>query len=291
MQRFIIILLAILLPTAPILLSYSRARWTLAYAQVELASERVDSAKEALKRSLTYDESVGLDLNYWRLQAEITLGRENVTEEELNEFVSKVVAYFAQVRAPSRQLEVAYYLGGLLTDNRHPDFAVDLMEKLFPPLERRSPTLNNQLAYARALAKKDLEVALREIDASLQSDPEEPAYLDTKGWILFMDEQYEPALAVANSSIANQYRAIELRSQSIYQALIRADASEEEPLEKSEPTIDPSDEPLFEAGKKLIAVLRYHRMRIAEKLGEEVQFQKDMHWLKAMGFRDLDSLQ
>jgi len=52
----------------------------------------------------------------------------------------------------------------------------------------------NQLAYAQALAKVDLDDALESINRALEIRPNEPAFLDTRGYIYYLKDEFEPAL-------------------------------------------------------------------------------------------------
>ena len=58
----------------------------------------------------------------------------------------------------------------------------------------RSPEIQNSLAYLCAERGENLGEANRLINEALQASPQNPAYLDTKGWILFKLERPFDAL-------------------------------------------------------------------------------------------------
>src|SRR5687768_15460332 len=53
----------------------------------------------------------------------------------------------------------------------------------------------NGLAYSQALAQTDLDQALINIEQALEFRPNDPMMLDTRGYILYLKQQFEPALA------------------------------------------------------------------------------------------------
>lgn len=57
-----------------------------------------------------------------------------------------------------------------------------------------SPMLQNSLAYTLALLERDLDRALDLVDAALKAEPDNYAYLDTLGWVLYKKGDYESAL-------------------------------------------------------------------------------------------------
>lgn len=62
----------------------------------------------------------------------------------------------------------------------------------------------NSLAYARALAKVELDQALVDIDEALRYHPNEPALRDTRAWVYYQLGRYDEALADADFSVKAQ---------------------------------------------------------------------------------------
>ncbi len=75
------------------------------------------------------------------------------------------------------------FVGYLLLDEGDSARAVEFLGRALE-LEGESAELQNGVAYALAEAGVELEEAERLVDAALGADPENPDYLDTKGWLL-----------------------------------------------------------------------------------------------------------
>lgn len=58
------------------------------------------------------------------------------------------------------------------------------------------PGVNNDLGYLYAEQDKNLEKAEKMIRIAVQAEPDNPAYLDSLGWVLFRRNKYEEALTV-----------------------------------------------------------------------------------------------
>jgi tetratricopeptide (TPR) repeat protein len=68
-----------------------------------------------------------------------------------------------------------------------------------------NPTSSNVLnnyAYCHALENKDLPRALEMSRKTIEEEPENPTYIDTYAWVLFMLERYEEARAYADKLMA-----------------------------------------------------------------------------------------
>lgn len=60
-------------------------------------------------------------------------------------------------------------------------------------LDPDNPTLLNNFAYALSERGIDLNRAMEMVDRALESEPENSSFLDTKGWILFQQGEYNDA--------------------------------------------------------------------------------------------------
>ncbi len=69
---------------------------------------------------------------------------------------------------------------------------------------RPTPDIYNYLAYFYALRGKNLDEALKLIDRALSSNPNSPAYLDTKGWILFKMKRFKEACKFLKRAIESK---------------------------------------------------------------------------------------
>jgi tetratricopeptide (TPR) repeat protein len=105
--------------------------------------------------------------------------------------------------------------------------------------------LNNR-AYHRALARKDLVEAAKDVEEAIEIDGEQPAFVDTRGYISYLRGDFKQALADFNQA-----------------------------LRESEDKGDP---------KEFSAEILFHRGLVYKKLGEEDLAKKDFEKAKTLGF-------
>lgn len=67
-----------------------------------------------------------------------------------------------------------------------------------------SAMIKNSLAYTLALLERDLDRALDLVDAALKAEPDNYAYLDTLGWILYKKGDYAGALRSLISAVERE---------------------------------------------------------------------------------------
>lgn len=142
------------------------------------------------------------------------------------------------------------------------DRAIDLA----PPATAMQ--LNNR-AYVRALGKIDLKEALDDVQESIRLDGgRSAASLDTRGYLFYLLEQYEPALDDMNKTIvlAERHR----------QATILG--WEDSPVEAGERTF------LLRPLDQALAVFYHHRGLIHEKLGNPQQAKADLAHGDKLGY-------
>ena len=77
-------------------------------------------------------------------------------------------------------------------------------ENLLRKLVKISPSPDNfnYLAYFLAQRGKDLEEALKYVDKALEEEPENPAFIDTKGWIFFKMGKYEKSCKLLKKALS-----------------------------------------------------------------------------------------
>ncbi len=98
-------------------------------------------------------------------------------------------------RMPGLQLPAAFYLHYGAAYERTGDFA--MAEQVFEAGIRMHPDAHeilNYLAYMWAERAEHLDRALPYVERALVLDPENPAYLDTLGWVYFQQGRYPEAL-------------------------------------------------------------------------------------------------
>lgn len=104
-------------------------------------------------------------------------------------------------RKLSRLPEIYYVLGGMVRDqSEHPSEVLDfLCQGLVAYPE--SDMLMNSLAYTFAVEDRELPQALDLIDRALVREPENYAYLDTLGWVLYKMGDYEGAFRSLSNAL------------------------------------------------------------------------------------------
>jgi tetratricopeptide (TPR) repeat protein len=77
-----------------------------------------------------------------------------------------------------------------------------ILTQAFSDLESKTPVERNLLAYQAALAKKDLHIALKEIDLAISDTSEpEPSLMDTKAWVLHELHRDEEAIKLMDEAL------------------------------------------------------------------------------------------
>jgi hypothetical protein len=182
------------------------------------------------------------------------------------------------------------------------------------------------MAYMRALAGKDLEQALIEIDTAIKT-AENESFLDTKGWVLHRMGRNEEALVVMDKSLAKLTEAWSANPK-LERCLVRIEELQAQPA--AEPAnaesanaesanaesanaesvaagsvvssrtkgwgVDALLEEFPELSRglpetlEIYATLRYHRLRICEALGKTQEVAREAAWLHAFSKKELDEL-
>ncbi len=89
----------------------------------------------------------------------------------------------------------------IFTNDEEFDAALDAFKiQLGDDFVRDANNLNS-LAYARAVALRELDEALVDINEALTYAPQNPSYRDTRGWVLYQLGKYEEALVDADFAV------------------------------------------------------------------------------------------
>lgn len=129
----------------------------------------------------------------------------------------------------------------------------------------------NGRAYARALAKQDLDLALADIEEALQREGENSAMLDTRGFIRY--QQGDP-----NGSLADLDKAVRMAEEEYEKLSKQVDAGRLG-------TIDPRQFELeLKKFAQSVAVIRYHRSMAYERSGKPDLAEQDRRRVKTLGF-------
>lgn len=106
---------------------------------------------------------------------------------------AKAIRYFADSLKLKPDLYDAYFYSAISYDNIN-DFksARKLLEELISMNPEHSQALN-YLSYSLADRNTELEYAMRLVTKALEIEPQNPAYIDTLGWIYYRQEKFEAA--------------------------------------------------------------------------------------------------
>jgi hypothetical protein len=251
------------------------------------------------------DPTVAADIHYWRLRLDILLGKEDLSDEELDRFVEQVFERLQSLEDARLRAAMSDWIASRLLQERQALAAVRIMSRFFPPIAERTAIQNNDLAYARAIAKVDLELASKEIDAALRRTKERNAgFLDTKAWVLYQREEFELAKDFAEVAVELLYRDLADVDQTIAEAFYPdsrladvRDKLDQEGLEsekmaatKGLQKLSGIPESQLQQQLRMIAVLRHHRASILEALGDHEGAAIDRLWLRLFSFSDTESL-
>ncbi len=156
---------------------------------------------------------------------------------------------------------------------RGPEAVADVEQyiKLLAPRGRSQAAALNQLAYTRAVANQDLEVALSEVTEALKVLGDDAALLDTRGFINYLRGDLQAARAdmeKAVKMIESEYAAMEKRVNE--DRLGVADIR--------------SDQMRLARVRKSVAVLLYHRGLVYEQLDEAEKAAADFDRVRELQF-------
>ena len=194
---------AIGLPVGPVIADYfgpaTTARWMLAKAATEFDQGNVVEAQKLLEDAYKKSPDIAADRNFLRQLDRVEANNDSSAVSSF--YVDLWEQRIGRIENPAIRSEAAFAISSLLSNRKKFDDAARILNVNLPPLEERTAVQNNQMAYMRALAGKDLEQALVEIDMAIKT-AENESFLDTKGWVLHRMGRNEEALVVMDKSLA-----------------------------------------------------------------------------------------
>jgi tetratricopeptide (TPR) repeat protein len=199
---------------------------------------------------------------------------------------------------PDQRPFLANVLAQKHLDIRDFDAAYEILSAGTPAPSLRSPIQRNQLAYFAALANRDLELALEDIEKAL-AEKKIASYLDTKAWVLFRLKRFDEALVAIDLSLESAINEIKT---DLKNAPFQAEAFKkiQDLLNGNKPFVkrpfEDTSDPLASFSEefanilKTIVVLHYHRGEILEALGNVEEADKEYTWVQNRGFNDFERL-
>ena len=310
---------AIGLPVGPVIADYfgpaTTARWMLAKAANEFDQGNVVEAQKLLEDAYKKSPDIAADRNFLKQLDRVEANNESSAVSSF--YVDLWEQRIGRIENPAIRSEAALAISSLLSNRKKFDDATRILNLNLPPFEKRTAVQNNQMAYMRALAGKDLEQALVEIDMAIKT-AENESYLDTKGWVLHRMGRNEEALVVMDKSLAKlteawnanpklerclvrigELQAEELQAEPVAAEPVAAEPVAAEPVVSSKAKgwgVDALLEEFPELSRglpetlEIYATLRYHRLRICEALGKTQEVARETAWLHAFSKKELDEL-
>lgn len=240
------------------------ARWRIAAAEEQKLNGDLEGALRSLDAAiLEYEDSPEL---YWRRA--LFFAEAKQYEKAVEDLDRARLAGYPEVRVLQQRSTMLHHLG------RH-DEAISHCKELLQLGENDISiriTALNQLAYAQALGGVELKDALAHVEEAIRLEGENAAMLDTRGFLHYLLGNYEAAIKDMNSAVATV----------------------EATYSMTDPTDLIPDQRLFASYRprmnETIAVLRYHRALVYDKLLERAKADADRKRVRELGFEPNPSL-
>jgi tetratricopeptide (TPR) repeat protein len=232
---------AIGLPVGPVIADYfgpaTTARWMLAKAANEFDQGNVVEAQKLLEDAYKKSPDIAADRNFLRQLDRVEANNDSSAVSSF--YVDLWEQRIGRIENPAIRSEAAFAISSLLSNRKKFDDAARILNVNLPPIEERTAVQNNQMAYMRALAGKDLEQALVEIDMAIKT-AENESFLDTKGWVLHRMGRNEEALVVMDKSLEKLTEAWSSNPK-LERCLVRIEELQAQSAAATLPTDMPSD--------------------------------------------------
>lgn len=246
------------------------ARWHHAAAKEQRVDGDLDGALQSIDRAIAQFPERD-DLRVQRVSWLREKGEYATALEECNQLVDKAPQDVDALLLRSQILQNLGRFNEAVEDN---ESAVEMSPEARPNVRG---TLLNGLAYSRALAKSRLGDALDEIEQSIAIIGEDPALLDTRGFIRYLRGEYDEARKDLDRSVSS--------IETLHAALTKAYNGEELGLP------DRRDGKLeLERAAQSVAVIRYHRLLVLTALGDDDGAEADRQRVQELGFEPTPAL-
>lgn len=254
------------------------AKWQLAAAANALAHSQWEEAEKHLLAAEESSSEVRSLPDYWGVYLKLVNG-----DPQRDDSTDMLIDKLREAIAENSQNRLAgNWLVELLSEQGRFEEALESLKLTYGEDGPRGAVQLNQLAYYRSLANKELDAALKDIDAALQEIPNEPSFLDTKAWVLFRLKRLEDALSVVNAALKELLPVIPEE--------FREAPSDYDPAGLGTAPLGKLPQNLSKERLDVIAVIRFHRMKILEALGREEEALADYRAIRFWGTEPDDKL-
>lgn len=288
---WIVVLACVALVVVPVFLPGEVARWYIAAGARSLEAGDEESAQRLFKKAAAWDPDSNASKDYYWAQ----LQRRGLSPQERFRFIRDLLNQYSDNSGP------ALFFGDEFAWQGEFELAQACVKLGLPSKELADPTLLNQRAYFFALAGKELETALRDIEKAKKLVPGEPALEDTHAWVLHQMGRDLEALGYANIAIKalepdKTEKANAEKSSSKSSSATSDDQEHGSSSGDSQATSGIEAISLRQLRSQIgaetwsLGVLHFHRLRIAEALDQPDIVAKDRQWLLRHGMPVSDLL-
>lgn len=287
--RWVVLLVPVLLVAGPVVVGeFPRevALWHGAAALEHHLDGNLDAALQSLDAGLAWDPDNHLLLlqrSQWRLDAGDLPG---ALEDAELAVASKEHDPAGYLQRSSVFQKMGRHREAIDDWNRLVELADGATRVEIRGLEgTRQMDIYNGRAYARAVANMEIQAGLMDAQRSIDRFGENMAVLDTRGFLYYHAGEYEKARYDLDKAVDEV--------ESYYAQLLRETRDEEgelpEPL-RNQPRLRRQFLDLRELRKfqqemaEQVAVLRYHRALVLDKLGEAEAAERDRQRVRELGF-------
>lgn len=278
--RWLVVLAVVALVLGPLLkrlVPKEIAKAHLAVAQEKFLNDDAEGAAAALAKSLVWAPRF-FDALAFRAEMQGKAGDHEAALADLEAAFAAAPGALERIHTRILRAEVLHELG------RHTDAVAEL-----EPIERQQLAANaawhasdvtidhmwalvlNARAYARALAGREVETGLKEINEALRIRGDEEALLDTRGLLRYLLGEFEPALKDLDKAVEKGERLI----------------TPENPAQIGDRRVHLRHR---ESLNRVVAVLRYHRALVLDKLEQPDRAEADRQRVRELGFEPNESL-
>jgi tetratricopeptide (TPR) repeat protein len=270
MQFLWLMILVSLVPLVYLQFPREVSYWLLAAAEQARANGNAELATQRLQKAFSWnpdDPWLQVQEVQWLIQDEKYLEALKVSDVLAERFPQEAdilqlrMSIFQHLERHEDAIAAARALDQMSLTSGRPDRAMAL----------------NNLAYARAVGNLDLEQALKEVNEALVIQPAHPSYLDTRGFILYLQGNYKAAHEDLDAAVK--------RMAKLQQG---AAASPSAGLERYADSADAAQS-FQQSLNTAIAVTLYHRALNLEKLGRFAEAKVDRARVKKLIGREPDA--